>query len=94
VALTLGADEFPRTGHPADTTSPCPGRPLELHGRVIPDGLAQALVIYPGPGALGIVSGICLHPDDLDPAAVPVAGITARMTITRAALPPRMNLTT
>jgi hypothetical protein len=46
---------------------------------------AQALVIYPEPGALGIISGICLSPDDLDPLAVLVAGIAARMTITRAA---------
>jgi hypothetical protein len=67
---------------------------LDLHGTALPTGIAQALVAYPGPGALGVISGICLHPDDLDPVAVLVAGIAARMTITRAALSPRMNLTT
>jgi hypothetical protein len=60
----------------------------------VPTGIAQALIAYPGPGALGIISGICLHPDDLDPVAVLAAAIAARMTITRAALSPQMNLKT
>ncbi len=61
---------------------------LDLNGTQLTTGIAQALVIYPGPGALGIVSGICLSPDDLDPLAVLVAGIAARMTVTRAAADP------
>ena len=58
---------------------------LDLRGTQLTIGIAQALVIYPAPGALGIVSGICLSPDDLDPLAVLVAGVAARMTVTCAA---------
>jgi hypothetical protein len=54
----------------------------QVHGRDVTTGQAQALVVYPGPGALGVVSGVCFHPDDLDRAADIVAGIAARMTVT------------
>ena len=56
----------------------------QLNGRDITTGQAQALVVYPGPGALGVVSGVALDPDDLDRAAVLVTGIAAGMTITSA----------
>jgi hypothetical protein len=53
-----------------------------VDGRDVTTGQAQALVVYPGPGALGVVSGVCFHPDDLDRAAAIVGGIAARMTVT------------
>jgi hypothetical protein len=55
-----------------------------LNGRDVTTGQAQALVAYPGPGALGVVSGLCLHPDDLDRAAELVTEIAAGMTVTGA----------
>jgi hypothetical protein len=55
-----------------------------VNGRDITTGQAQALVAYPGCGALGVVSGVALDPDDLDRAAVLVTGIAAQMTITSA----------
>jgi hypothetical protein len=55
-----------------------------LNGRDVTTGQAQALVLYPGPGALGVVSGICLHPSDLDRAAELVTEIAAGMTVTGA----------
>jgi hypothetical protein len=55
-----------------------------LGGRAVTTGQAQALVVYPGPGALGIVSGVALDPDDLDRAAVLVMEIAAGMTVTSA----------
>ena len=55
-----------------------------LNGRDVTTGQAQALVVYPGPGALGIVSGVALDPDDLDRAAVLVTEIAGGMTITSA----------
>jgi hypothetical protein len=51
-------------------------------GRDVTTGQAQALVIYPGPGALGVVSGICLDRADLERAAALVTGIAAAMTVT------------
>ena len=53
-------------------------------GRDVTTGQAQALVIYPGPGALGVVSGICPDPADLERAAALVTGIAAGMTVTGA----------
>ena len=53
-------------------------------GRDVTTGQAQALVVYPGPGALGVVSAIALDPDDLDRAAALVTGIAAEMTVTSA----------
>ncbi|HEX3513019.1 MAG TPA: hypothetical protein VHT26_03325 [Trebonia sp.] len=55
-----------------------------LNGRTVTTGQAQALVVYPAPGALGIVSGVALDPDDLDRAAVLVTEIAAGMTVTSA----------
>jgi len=55
-----------------------------VNGRDVTTGQAQALVSYPGPGALGIVSGVALDPDDLNRAAVLVTGIAAGMTVTSA----------
>jgi hypothetical protein len=55
-----------------------------LNGRDVTTGQAQALVVYPAPGALGIVSGVALDPDDLDRAAVLVTAIAAGMTVTSA----------
>jgi hypothetical protein len=55
-----------------------------LNGRDVTTGQVQALVAYPVPGALGIVSGVALDPDDLDRAAVLVMEIAAGMTVTSA----------
>lgn len=55
-----------------------------VNGRDVTTGQAQALVAYPGAGALGVVSGVALNPDDVDLAAVLVAGIAAEMTVTGA----------
>jgi hypothetical protein len=55
-----------------------------LNGKNVTTGQAQALVVYPAPGALGIVSGVALDPDDLDRAAVLVMEIAAGMTVTSA----------
>src|ERR1700722_13901430 len=46
-------------------------------GRDVTTGQAQALVVYPGPGALGVVSAICPDPADLDRAAALVTGMAA-----------------
>lgn len=56
----------------------------QVDGRDVTTGQVQALVIYPGPGALGVVSGVALDPDDLDRAAVLVGEIAAGMTVTSA----------
>ena len=56
----------------------------QVDGRDVSTAQAQALVVYPGPGALGVVSGVALDPDDLDRAAVLVSGIAAGMTVTSA----------
>jgi hypothetical protein len=55
-----------------------------VDGRDVTTGQAQAFVVYPGPGALGVVSGVALDPDDLDRAVVLVTGIAAGMTVTSA----------
>jgi hypothetical protein len=56
----------------------------QVNGRDVTTGQVQALVVYPGPGALGVVSGVALDPDDLDRAAVLVMGIAAGMKVTSA----------
>ena len=53
-------------------------------GRDVTTGQAQALVVYPGPGALGVVSGVALDPGDLDRAAALVTEIAGGMTVTSA----------
>lgn len=55
-----------------------------VNGRDVTTGQTQALVAYPGAGALGIVSGVALDPGDLDEAAELVTGIAAGMTVTSA----------
>ncbi len=53
-------------------------------GRQVTTGQAQAFVVFPGAGALGVVSAVCPDAADLDRAAGLVAGIAARMTVTAA----------
>lgn len=53
-------------------------------GRPVTTGQAQAFVVFPGAGALGVISAVCPDAADLDRAAVLVAGIAARMTVTAA----------
>jgi hypothetical protein len=53
-------------------------------GRPVTTGQAQAFVLFPGAGALGVVSAVCLDAADLDRASGLVAGIAARMTVTAA----------
>ena len=53
-------------------------------GRPVTTGQAQAFVVFPGAGALGVVSAVCPDATDLDRAAGLVATIAARMTITAA----------
>ena len=53
-------------------------------GRSVTTGQAQAFVVFPGAGALGVVSAVCPDVADLDHAAGLVAGIAARMTVTAA----------
>jgi hypothetical protein len=55
-----------------------------VNGRDVTTGQTQALVAYPGAGALGVVSGVALDPDDLDRAAELVTEIAAGMTVTGA----------
>jgi hypothetical protein len=55
-----------------------------VSGREVTTGQAQALVVFPAPGALGVVSGVALYPDDLDRAAALVTEIAAGMTVTSA----------
>jgi hypothetical protein len=43
------------------------------------------LVVYREVGALGVVSGACRSPRDLNATAALVAGLVARMTVTAAA---------
>jgi hypothetical protein len=86
------------SGHPAahglvDEFAAADGRPAlrvrgevtrRLRGRTVTTGQAQALVVFPGAGALGVVSALCPDPADLDRAAALVAGIAAQMTVTAA----------
>jgi hypothetical protein len=53
-------------------------------GRQVTTGQVQAFVVFPGADALGVVSAVCPDAADLDRAAVLVAGIAARMTVTAA----------
>lgn len=87
-----------KTRHPAangtvDEFTAADGRPAfrvrgevrqRLRGRTVTTGQAQALVVFPGAGALGVVSAVCPDTADLDQAAELVAGIAAQMTVTAA----------
>jgi hypothetical protein len=53
--------------------------------RAVSTGQAQALVVYRAAGALGVVTGACRNPADLNATAALVAGLVARMTVTAAA---------
>ncbi len=55
-----------------------------VNARDVTTGQAQALVVFSEPGALGVVSGVALDPDDLDRAAVLVTEIAAGLTVTSA----------
>jgi len=56
----------------------------QLNGRPVTTGQAQALVVFPSAGALGVVSALCPDPADLERAAALVAAIAVRMTVTAA----------
>jgi hypothetical protein len=72
-------------GHPAIGIRRIrPGAPE--NGRLaVNTGQAQVLVVYREAGALGVVSGACRSPRDLNATAALVAGLVARMTVTAAA---------
>jgi hypothetical protein len=53
-------------------------------GRPVTTGQAQAFVVFPGAGALGVVSAVCPDAADLDRAAGLVADIATWMTVTAA----------
>jgi hypothetical protein len=81
-------EEFRTTaGHPAIGIRRIRrGAPRENERRAVSTGQAQVLVVYRAAGALGVVSGACRNPADLNATAVLVAGLVARMTVTAAAL--------
>ena len=73
-------------GHPAIGIRRIrPGAPRENGRLAVNTGQAQVLVVYREAGALGVVSGACRHPRDLNATAALVAGLVARMTVTAAA---------
>jgi hypothetical protein len=53
-----------------------------VNGRPVTTGQAQVLVVFPGAGALGVVSGICPDPADLDRATALVCEIAAQLSVT------------
>jgi hypothetical protein len=55
-----------------------------VNRRRVTTGQVQALVVFPGARALGVVSAICPDPADLDRAARLALRIAARMTVTAA----------
>ena len=73
-------------GHPAIGLRRIrPGAPGENGRLAVNTGQAQVLVVYREVGALGVVSGACRSPRDLNATAALVAGLVARMTVTAAA---------
>ena len=73
-------------GHPAIGIRRIrPGAPGENGRLAVNTGQAQVLVVYRQAGALGVVSGACRSPRDLNATAALVAGLVARMTVTAAA---------
>ncbi len=56
----------------------------QVNGRSVTTGQAQALVAFPGAGALGVVSAMCPDLADLERAGALVAVIASRMTVTAA----------
>jgi hypothetical protein len=63
------------------------GAPADNGRLAFNTGQAQVLVVYRAAGALGVVSGACRHPGDLNATATLVAGLVARMTVTAGAAP-------
>jgi hypothetical protein len=61
------------------------GAPRGDGRRSVSTGQAQVLVVYRAAGAIGVVSGACRNPADLNATAALVAGLVARMTVTAAA---------
>lgn len=87
---TLVEEFITQAGHPAVRMRRMATE--DVDNRQVPAGEAQALIAYPEPGALAVVSGACFHPDDIDAAAALVTEIATRLTVTTtaaAALPPQ-----
>jgi len=80
-AATAVIGEFRTPGGGTGVCLRCPVTG-QVRGREVTTWQAQALVAYPGAGALGVVSAIALDPDDLDRAAALVAEIAGGMTVT------------
>jgi hypothetical protein len=53
-----------------------------VNGHPVTTGQVQVLVVFSGAGALGVVSGICPDPADLDRAVALVSEIAARLSVT------------
>lgn len=53
-----------------------------VNGHPVTTGQVQVLVVFTGAGALGVVSGICPDPADLDRAAALVCEIAAQLSVT------------
>ena len=74
-------DEFATAGgHPALRVRDVVTQPV--NGHPVTTGQAQVLVVFTGAGALGVVSGICPDPADLDRAAALVCEIAAQLSVT------------
>jgi hypothetical protein len=74
-----------RAGHPAIGIRRIRrGAPRDYGGRAVNTGQAQVLIVYRELGALGVISGACRNPADLNATATLVAGLVARMTVTSA----------
>ncbi len=66
-----------------DVPAPGPGAgPLRLD-----TGVSQGMVVFPDADALGVVTGFCFNPADIDLATILVAAVACRMKITRIASP-------
>jgi hypothetical protein len=73
-------------GHPAIGIRRIrPGAPRENGRLAVNTGQAQVLVVYREAGALGVVSGACRSPRDLNATAALVTGLVARMMVNGAA---------
>ncbi len=83
----FGTEYGPGVGLRRAETLPFPvpgGQPLQID-----TGVAQAIIHFLDAGAAGVVTGYCFSPRDIDTAAVTVALIARRMTITRQGHQPR-----
>jgi hypothetical protein len=84
-------DHYPAGAEEIDEFSTADGNPAarmrrtvtqRVNRRTVTTGQAQALVVFPGAGALGVVSGVCPDPADLDRVAALVCDIAGRMAVT------------